>query len=85
MVSSTVVQSSAKYGSHTVVNPPEKPKGMSRDGFGLDVPKPEVVPICLEGMWQSNFKRKGWSADWIEKFQYCTRNGPAQARVMELG
>ena len=71
MVSSTVVQSSAKYGSRTAVKAPEQPKGMSSDGCGRAVPEPEVVPICLEGMWQSDLKQKGWSADCIEKFQYC--------------
>ena len=71
MVSSTVVQSSAKYGSHTAVKALKQPKGMSSDGRGQAVLEQEVVPICLEGMWQSDLKRKGWSADCIEKFPFC--------------
>ena len=71
MVSSTVEQASAKYGSHTAVKAPKQLKGMSSDGRGQAMPEQEVVPICLEGLWQSDLKRKGWSADCIEKFQFC--------------
>ena len=63
MVSSTVVQLSAKNGGRTAVKAPKQPKGMSSDGCGRAVLEPEVVPICLEGMWQSCLKQKGWSAD----------------------
>ena len=35
------------------------------------MPEPEVVPICLGGMWQSDLKRKGLPADCIEKCQFC--------------